>query len=107
MSLPIELAGKRIADDLDAAERSANELLRHLALLQVSMMNARIDSDLAPYDGQIAVARVQQAQSQTVEAMGNLAKAHTSMRKEFIEITGYPDIGRCPVEGLGPQSEVA
>lgn len=108
--LPINLAGKRIADDLDAAERLANESLRANAQLLLSMMNARIDSDLAPYDGQLAVSRVQQAIQQIVEAQNNLAKAHKSMRAEFIEITGVGDENRrCPMgsSGIGDTSVAA
>ncbi len=99
--LDLQTAGTRIAEDLDAAERLANETLRAVARLQVSMMNARIDSDLTPYDGQIAVVRVQQASASLVEAQGNLAKAHKSMREDFIKMTGLtpPEDGdRCPTD---------
>ncbi|MDG6078090.1 hypothetical protein E3U23_02635 [Erythrobacter litoralis] len=106
--LPIELAGKRIAEDLDAAERLANEFLRAAAKLQTSMMNACIDSELSPHDGQVAVARVQEAQSQIVGARANLLKAHKSMRSDFIRIVGLPDtFTRCPTGTLEDQSKVA
>lgn len=107
--LPIRAAGKRIADDLDRAERLANESLRATAMLQVSMMNARIDSELSPYEGQIAVIRVQEAAQQLVEAQGNLAKAHKALRTDFIRVVGLPDTNdRCPVSGIsGATTEAA
>ena len=108
MSLTIQAAGIRIAADLDAAERSANETLRHIAQLQMSMMNARNDTDLNPHDGQIAVVRVQQAATKLVEATSELAKAHKSMRAEFVEITGWPDVnGSCPTTGIETPKKVA
>ena len=99
-TLPLHAAGTRIAADLAEAERLSNEYVRCLARLQGSMMNARLDSEMEPYDGQIAVVRVQEAQSQAVQSQGNLFKAHTSMRSDFVRMADVPDvIGRCPTEG--------
>lgn len=96
--LTIEAAGQRIAADLDDVENATNEAMRKLARLQVSMMNARLDSDLRPYDGQLAVMRVAEAQQQLVAVMSNLAKAHKSMRDDFTKIKmPTDDNDRCPV----------
>ena len=108
MSLSLQAAGVRIAEDLDVAEQSANECLRNLAKLQHSMMNARIDSDLAPYEGQAAVTRIQAAMANLVDAQGDIARAHAAMRKRFIELADIPDTnGRCPTAAIETQDKVA
>lgn len=109
--LSLQTAGVRIADDLDKVERLTNELLRATAQLQTSMMNACIDSELSPHDGQLPLARLQQAQSQIVDARGNFLRAHKSMREEFIkrtEVTAVPDTWvRCPTAQLQETTEAA
>lgn len=100
--LTIETAGIRIAADLEQAEALANECLRAHALLMTSMMNLRLETGVAPYEGQIAVSRVQTAMNKIVEAQGDLAKAHKSMREGYIKITGGPDDPfKCPLASLG------
>lgn len=107
MSLTVEAASVRVADDLENAERAANESLRAKARLLESMMITRLEADLPQYEGQIAVIRLQQAIANDVAAMGDLAKAHKSLRSDFIKITMIPDMpGVCPTGGLKPQ-EVA
>lgn len=99
MSAPVEIIGRRVADNLAHAEDLANKSLHaHAALLQ-SMMDVRTQTDVAPYEGQIAVMRVQAAMSKIVEAQGEIAKAHKSMRADFCRITMIPDNGeRCPTD---------
>lgn len=104
--LTIETAGQRIAADLENAERQINEAIRAVARLQLTMMNARIDTDMAQYEGQTSVIRVQQASAAMVEGMNHLAKAHKGMRTDFIRITGGPDNSdRCPTQQ--PLSEIS
>ena len=108
MNLSIPIAAKRIASELDSAERLANETLRATAALQVSMMNLRIDGGVAPYESQMSVLRVQQAQAKIVEAQSELAKAHKTLRADFEKITMVPDTdARCPVRGLEATEKVA
>ncbi len=101
--LTIETAARRVAADLDKAEKLANELHRALAQLQLSMMNLRIDTDIAPYEGQISVIRVQEAQSKAVALQSDLLKAHKGLRSDFSRITMVPDDGdRCPTDPQQP-----
>lgn len=97
MSACIKVMGRRVAERLAVAEDLANQNLRaHAALLQ-SMMDVRTDTDVAPYEGQIAVARLQSAMSKLVEAQSDLAKAHKTLRTDFCRITMIPDDGEpCP-----------
>lgn len=100
--LTLETAGQRVAVDLEEAERLTNEAIRAVAKLQTSMMNTRIDTELAQYEGQVSVVRVQQASGSLVEAMNHLAKAHKGMRSDFIRITCAPDDNeRCPALETG------
>lgn len=107
--LTIEAAGVRIAAELEDAERLTNECLRAYARLQQSMMNVRLETDLPQYQGHTAVMRLQEAQKHQVEAMGQLARLHKSMRDDFLTITGLPEtFGRCPTKSLsGVDSEAA
>jgi hypothetical protein len=89
--LTFEAASLRVTEDLDQAERLANEALRANARLMQSMMNLRIDTDLRPYEGQIAVVRVQEATAALVEAQNALAKAHKTLRADFIRISSHAD----------------
>jgi|GEM_PF-1973804 len=101
MKTPVEVMGRRVANRLATAEDMANHNLRAHAELMQSMMDVRIDSEIAPYEGQLAVARVQSAMSKLVEAQADLAKAHKMLRSDFQKITMIPDDGeRCPTEGL-------
>lgn len=100
MSVPVELLGRRVADDLAQAENAANETLQAYARLMQSMMSVRIDSDVAPYEGMTAVMRVQNAMNKIVEAQSDTAKAHKSLRDDFTRITAAPEDGqRCPTHG--------
>ena len=92
MSLTVETAGIRIANNLDDAERAANEALRSKARLLESMMTTRLETELPQYQGHLAVMRLQKAISDDVSSMGELAKAHKSMRDDFTRITAIPDI---------------
>ena len=95
--LTLELAGHRVAEDLEAAELAVNEALRRVAILQVSMMNTRIDTEVAQYEGQTSVIRVNEAATALVEGMNHLAKAHKGLRADFLRVTGGPDNDeRCP-----------
>ena len=107
--LTFDAASLRIASDLDRAEKLANELQRALAQLQLSMMNMRIDTDVAPYEGQISVVRVQEAQSKAVGLQSDLLKAHKGLRADFSRITMLPDDqDRCPTDPLrSKQQKVA
>ena len=98
--LTVELASQRVASDLERAEKLANELQRAIAHLQVSMMNLRIDTDIAAYEGQLSVVRVQEAQAKAVALQGDLLKAHKGLRADFCRITMIPDDQvRCPTQG--------
>lgn len=104
MSLPIEVAGRKVADRLAKAEEFANESLHAHAALMQSMMDVRTQTDVTPYAGQIAVTRVQAAMNKIVEAQADLAKAHKQLKSDFCKITMIPeDRGRCPV---GPSASV-
>ena len=60
-------------------------------------MNLRIETDIAPYEGQVSVVRVQEAQSKAVSLQTDLLKAHKGLRSDFSRITMVPDDGdRCP-----------
>ncbi|WP_338243168.1 hypothetical protein [Aurantiacibacter hainanensis] len=97
--LTFEAASQRIAADLEQAEILANELQRAIARLQLSMMNLRLDTDIAPYEGQASVIRVQEAQSKAVALQSDLLKAHKGLRSDFTRITMVPDDrDRCPAE---------
>ncbi|WP_156170096.1 hypothetical protein [Aurantiacibacter luteus] len=97
MTTPVEVMGIRVADRLATAENLANQTLRAFAALQQSMMDVRTDSDVAPYEGQIAVMRVQAAAGKIVEAQSELFKAHKSLRADFCRITMLPDSNSdCP-----------
>ncbi|RIV89218.1 hypothetical protein [Aurantiacibacter zhengii] len=106
--LTVETAGKRVATDLEDAERLTNETLRAMSRLQHSMLNVRLDTELPQYQGQMAIIRLQEAQKHLVDAMTNLTKMHKSLRDDFTKITGLPDEpGRCPVSReLGVADEV-
>lgn len=96
--LTFETASLRVTEDLNQAERMANEALRANSRLMQSMMNLRIDTDLRPYEGQIAVVRVQEASAALVEAQNALAKAHKTLRGDFQRITSHADDNDpCPV----------
>lgn len=98
--LSFEVASKRVAEDLERAENLANELQRAIAQLQLSMMNLRIDTGIAAYEGQLSVVRVQEAQSKAVALQSDLLKAHKGLRSDFTRITMVPDDrDRCPTEG--------
>lgn len=100
MTIPVEVLGRRVADDLAAAEDLANQTLQAHARLMQSMMEVRTMTDVAPYEGMPAVIRVQNAMSKLVEAQSDIAKAHKSLRDDFTRITAIPDNGeRCPVSG--------
>lgn len=97
--LTFEAASVRVTEDLEQAEILANEALRANARLMQSMMNLRIETDLRPYEGQIAVMRVQEATAALVEAQNALAKAHKSLRSDFQRITMHADDSDpCPVK---------
>lgn len=99
--LTLETAARRVAADLEKAEMFANELQRSLAQLQLSMMNLRIDTEVAPYEGQLSVMRVQEAQSKAVSLQSDLLKAHKGLRADFTRITMLPDDqNRCPTEAI-------
>ncbi len=99
--LTVEAAGVRIAHELEDAERLTNECLRAYAKLQQSMMNVRLETELPQYQGHTAVMRLQEAQKHQVDAMSQLVRVHTSMREDFIKVTGTVDRGgRCPTGGL-------
>lgn len=99
MSMPVEFAGRRVAEDLAAAEDLANQNLHAHAKLMQSMMDVRIKTDVAPYEGMTAVMRVQTAMSKLVEAQAEIAKAHKGLRSDFTRITAIPDDGtRCPTQ---------
>lgn len=89
--LTFENASLRVTEDLDTAERLANEALRASSRLMQSMMNLRIDTDLRPYEGQIAVVRVQEATAALVDAQNALAKAHKTLRADFERISSHAD----------------
>lgn len=98
MNMPVELAGRRVAQDLEAAENLANQSLQAHAKLMQSMMEVRTQTDVAPYEGMTAVMRVQSAMNKLVEAQSEIARAHKSLRSDFSRITAMPDNGeRCPV----------
>ena len=108
MPLPLEVAGRRVAAKLADAEDLANQSLRAHAGLMQSMMDARMSADIAPYEGQIAVMRVQAAMSKIVEGQAELAKAHKSLRADFTRITMLPETGEpCPLKVAGELREVA
>lgn len=100
MTIPVEVMGKRVAAHLADAENLANETLKAHARLLQSMMDVRTETDVAPYEGMPAVMRVQSAMSKLVEAQGDIAKAHKSLRDDFTRITAIPDNNeRCPASG--------
>lgn len=102
--LSFEVASKRVAEDLERAENLANELQRAIAQLQLSMMNLRIDTGIAAYEGQLSVVRVQEAQSKAVALQSDLLKAHKGLRSDFTRITMVPDDrDRCPTQGTVPK----
>ena len=106
--LTLEAASQRIAADLEKAETLANELQRAIAQLQLSMMNLRIDTDIAPYEGQVSVIRVQEAQSKAVALQSDLLKAHKGLRSDFTRITMVPDDrDRCPTETFATRARDA
>ena len=99
--LTVEAAGVRVAEDLEAAEAAVNEAMRRVARLQLSMMNTRLDTELAQYEGQTSVVRVSQANAALVDGMNHLAKAHKQMRADFLRVTAGPDdYERCPARNL-------
>ncbi len=106
--LTFETASLRVTEDLDAAERLANEALRANARLMQSMMNLRIDTDMRPYEGQIAVVRVQEATAALVEAQNALAKAHKVLRSDFVRISSHADnYDPCPTRRPAGLQEAA
>lgn len=106
--LTIETASRRVTADLDKAENLANELQRAIAQLQLSMMNLRIDTDIAPYEGQVSVVRVQQAQAKAVALQSDLLKAHKGLRSDFTRITMVPDDGDpCPTRRTTGEMSIA
>ncbi|MXO71874.1 hypothetical protein [Alteraurantiacibacter buctensis] len=106
--LTVEIAGARVARDLEEAERMTNESLRALARLNVSMMNVRLDTDVPQYQGQTALIRLQEAQRHMVDAMSNLTRVHKSLRDDFTKITALPDTpGRCPATEVAKVAESA
>ncbi|WP_340588350.1 hypothetical protein [Erythrobacter alti] len=99
MKMSVECAGRRVAENLAFAEDLANQSLHAHAKLMQSMMEVRTRTEVAPYEGMTAVMRVQAAMSKLVEAQGEIAKAHKSLRSDFTRITAIPDDGtRCPTE---------
>lgn len=99
MTLSIQTVGRRVAENLANAEDLANQTLMAYAKLMQSMMEVRTKTDVGPYEGQIAVTRLQAAMSKIVEAQGDTVKAHKLLRTDFCKITMIPDDGtRCPTE---------
>ena len=96
--LTIEVAGTRVAQDLEAAEEAINEALRRIARLQGSMMNLRIDTDLPQYEGQTSVVRVNKANTCLIDGMTHLAQAHKGLKTNYERISaGFEDGDRCPL----------
>ena len=96
--LTIEAAGTRVAQELEATETAINEALRCVARLQGAMINARMDTGLAQYEGQPALARVGQANSALMESMNHVLRAHKGVRADFERVSaGLEDGDRCPL----------
>ena len=99
MTATVEIMGMRVADRLAEAEDLTNQTLKAFAALQQSMMDVRTETEIAPYEGQMAVIRLQTAMGKIVEAQGELFKSHKSLRTDFCKITMIPDDGsRCPTK---------
>ena len=74
--LTIPTAAMRLRRDLTAAEKSADELLLHLASIQATMVSARIETNVPMNAGQDAIIRLQRSMSQAVGAQTDLFRVH-------------------------------
>lgn len=98
--LNIPTAALRLRRDIAAAERASDELLRHLASIQATMVTARIDNELPMSTGQAAIMRLQRATSQAITAQTDLFRVHETLSNMGREMMGGDEPYCPPAVGL-------
>lgn len=74
--LTIPTAALRLRRELTAAEKSADDLLLHLASIQATIVSARNETDVPMNTGQEAIIRLQRSIGQAVGAQTDLFRVH-------------------------------
>ena len=93
MSMTVPVAQMRIARDISAAEKALDEaLIRHSSLF-TTMVSARRETGVDPFVGHEALLRLAKSQQALLEAGGNLARVHGSLRGVQKVLCGVDD---CP-----------
>ncbi len=99
--LTIPSAGLRFARELEEAEKLTNKTIASYAAIKQTMMATRLETEVPQYAAQDTLMRLQEAEQSLVKAMGQLARVHSGLRKEFIDVTNGPEVpGRCPASGV-------
>lgn len=100
MGMSPSVAQMRIVRDLREAEEALdNALLRQSALL-TTMIEARRDTEVAPFVGQGALMRLTKSHQGLVTAGTDLARVHSNLLQVQGDVLGYEE---CPPQAAAGQ----
>lgn len=106
MTLPIPAATARIASQLGAVERKADDMLISLNELMVSMLRARANREVAVHTGQRALIRLMAAQQSILESSNNIFRCHDEMSTIAREMAILDEDGLTPKSPLVPAEQL-
>jgi len=93
MPMTIDVARMRIAREVQGTEQALDEALLRSSTLMATLLDARMETDSEPFEGQEALLRLSRTQGSLLEASNDLARVHGKLKELQTRMAGFE---RCP-----------
>ena len=95
MTMTRQIASARLARQVPEAEQAIDQALQATTAVLQTMLSARIEADVPPHTGQLALSKLMQSQQALIAASNDFMRVHRELAAIGQELMAA-DYGDCP-----------